>query len=98
MKDFEDSEKVSVQIVNVIAESIYLSSNFHSPGPCNDAGGRGQVPIKLAIRHEGCIGILQYIIKKVITVLFATKNEDRYSNTAQWKCMHSNNIMMIISQ
>ena len=98
MKDFEDSEKVSVQI-NVIAESIYLSSNFHSPGPCNDAGGRGQVPIKLAIRHEGCIGILQYIIKKKLLLSsLQQQSEDRYSNTAQWKCMHSNNIMMIISQ
>ena len=57
MKDFEDSEKVSVQN-NVVAASIYLSSIFHSPGPYNDAGGRGQVPIKLALRHEGCIGVL----------------------------------------
>lgn len=60
MKDFEDSEKVSVQM-NVVAASIYCP--LSTPGPCNDAGGRGQVPIKLAIRHEGCIGILQYIIK-----------------------------------
>ena len=57
MKDFEDSEKVSAQN-HVVGESICLSSIFHSPGPYNDAGGRGQVPIKLAIRHEGCIGIL----------------------------------------